>query len=127
MVIGGTNSMVISAACHISSVTTSATNLGDDIGNDGMIASPPNLDENTENDSIGPVSSKYKPLVDDEEMKCLGQEELGLLRLSRSLVQWGVVPHPKSYPRYNDSVGHLSFGRRNTKLSHRFKEDIIFR
>lgn len=122
MVIGGSNSRVISAACHAppSSATPAPP---PSAGEEEPRSDPGSGGDSIELDSLLTAGSDGgKDGADD----AFEEYRLGLVRLSRGKVRWGVVPAPESFGQFyagmgrgegegeggQVEVGHLSFGAR---------------
>ena len=110
MVVGGSNSLVISAACHASTVGLSEP-----------AGSPSNSMGNVEAEPQTLLSPSGK--IADGEYNSASHEELvirsssrkaALLRLSRMRLRWGAVKMPPTFQEQcgdmQECVGHLSFG-----------------
>lgn len=139
MVVGGSNSFVISAACHVPPLEKSVTPLSVSlVGNDGnqttesgylrgasstefVMASAPRESEAGSMEMQGLLSSRTNLTTSNtlSELECTAvgsssSEALDLKDISQGLVRWGAVKMPLFfYQHYVDMdalVGHLSFG-----------------
>lgn len=110
MVVGGSNSLVISAACHASTVGLSET-----------AGSPSRSMEDVSVELQSLLSSNGKTMHAEHRLIMQEEETVGsradggaLLGLSRGRLRWGAVKMPPTFQeKYDDMqewVGHLSFG-----------------
>ncbi len=126
MVLGGSNSMVIAAACHVAPMPDASTaspmltctdgartklqereQVQIEQRTRGNSSRKEILGPNTNSNEIAPGTDKATPLEDGAEAALI------LIRISQSQVRWGVAPMPSSFCERGyayTEVGHLSFG-----------------
>jgi len=117
MVIGGSNSKVISAACH--AIPVAAVAVAEPHGEEGsrqQRRTGANGDDSIELDSLLMTVGSDGKGGDNNDDDAMEEDRLGLVRLSRGKVRWGVVRSPEAYDQMTmvegEAVGHLSFGAR---------------
>jgi hypothetical protein len=133
MVLGGTNSLVISAACHVVPISATVSS-SKGVSEDGSEQVPllnghnnaiPKTQEtfalSGSNHDIFELHNLSRPQSISESMSLqlrgstkIEDEQQALIRLSQGVLRWGDVNMPTSFfRRYEDHdgiIGHLGFG-----------------